>query len=98
MTHDFFLLQKVPEKSQKVQKNAHKWLKRAQKCRKVSKRRDFLVLVLLSTHAERVGVSRMQDFLIASSVQIYSNCAGVGSGVALGRVCYQRAIPSSFLE
>ena len=36
--------------------------KSAQKCRKVSKMWDFIVSVILSAHAERVGVSRMQDF------------------------------------
>ena len=34
------------------------------KCRKVSKKQDFIVLVLLSAHAERVGVSRMRVFFI----------------------------------
>ena len=32
------------------------------KCPKVSKKKDFIVSVLLSAHAEIVGVSRMQDF------------------------------------
>ena len=39
-----------------------KWLKSAKKRRKVSKGQDFIVTVLLSAHAERVGVSRMRDF------------------------------------
>ena len=57
----------MPEKSQKVPKNASKWLKCAQKCRKVSKRRDFIVLVLLSAHTERVGVTGMQDFYLGAT-------------------------------
>ena len=39
-----------------------KMLKSAQKGRQVCKRQDFIVSVLLSRHAERVGVSLMQDF------------------------------------
>ena len=31
--------------------------------KKVSKKRDFIVLVLLPSHVERVGVSRLGDFL-----------------------------------
>ena len=34
----------------------------AQNCRQVSERRDFIVLVLISAHAETFGVSRMRDF------------------------------------
>ena len=78
-------LQKVPEKSQKVTKNANKWLKSAQKSRKVSKRRDIIVLVLLSAHAERVCVSRMLDFsdqyrLLCSTALMYqvSTCIQLG--------------------
>ena len=40
-----------------------KLLKSAKKGRKVSKGRDSIVLVLLSAHANRAGVFRMQDFL-----------------------------------
>ena len=36
-------------------------LKSARKCRTVLKRRDFIVSVLLSAHAERVVVSLMRD-------------------------------------
>ena len=43
-------------------KKCQKLLKSAQKCRKVSKKRGFIVSVLLSEHAERVGVFRMRDF------------------------------------
>ena len=78
MTGDtlFFFKQKVPEKSQKEPKNALKMLKRAQKCRKVfKKRRDFRIFVLLSAHAERVGDSSMRDFL--NTILIYSNQGGV---------------------
>ena len=60
-----FFKQKVPEKSQKSGKNAttKEMLKSVKKCIKVSKKRDFIVSVLLSAHAERVGVSRMRDFI-----------------------------------
>ena len=57
MTQDFFSARKVTKSA----KNANKRLKSAQKCRKVSKRRDFIVLVLLSVHGERVSVSCMRD-------------------------------------
>ena len=46
-----------------VPKNTKIWLKSVQKCRKVSYRPDFIVLVLLSAHAKRVGVSRMRELL-----------------------------------
>ena len=40
------------------------FLKNAKKAKKqIQKRRDFIVSVLLSAHAKRVGVSRMRDFL-----------------------------------
>ena len=38
-----------------------KWLKSLQKSKKVSERRDCIVLVLLSAQAERVYLSRMRD-------------------------------------
>ena len=60
-----FVIQKVSEKSQKVPKNA-KMAKKFPKAKKsvFKKRRDFIVLVLLSAHAKRVGFSLMQNFLI----------------------------------
>ena len=62
MTHDFTLT-KSAGKSHKVPKNTKKkWLNSAKNANKVSKRRDSILLVLLSAHAKRVGVSRMQDF------------------------------------
>ena len=60
MTIDFFFT-KSARKVTKSAKNATKNLKSAKTSRKVSNRRDFIVLVLLSAHAERVGVFRMQD-------------------------------------
>ena len=33
-----------------------------QKCRKVTKRPDFIVSVLVPAHAKRVSVSRVRDF------------------------------------
>ena len=55
VTHDFFLKKSAKKCNNKTM------LKSAQKCRKVSKRQDFIVSVLLLAHAERVGVSRMRD-------------------------------------
>ena len=57
-----FFLQKVPTIVKRVTKSAKnattkKSLESAHEFRKVSKRRDFIVLVLLSAHAKRVGVS-----------------------------------------
>ena len=48
LTHDFCLL-KVPENPQKCKKKCKLIAKKSQKCRKVSKRRVFIVLVLIST-------------------------------------------------
>ena len=62
VTHDIFITKSV-RKVTKSAKNVNKWLKSDQKCKKVSKRRYFIVLVLLYSHAERVGVSRMGNFL-----------------------------------
>ena len=39
-------------------------LKSAQKCKKVSKKQDFIVKVLLFGEAKKVGVPRMQVFFI----------------------------------
>ena len=50
--------------SKKVRKNSLKKLKRTQKCKKVSKRQNFIVLVLLFAHAERVGFSRRRNFFL----------------------------------
>ena len=61
-THDFFTAKKCQEKSQKVPKNANDLLMSAKKCRKVSKRRDIIILVLISAYPDKVSVSRMQDF------------------------------------
>ena len=36
--------------------------KSADMCRKVSKRRDFIVSVLLSSHGKRVGISCIRNF------------------------------------
>ena len=57
----FFFLQKSAKSARKVTKSAKKMLKSAQKCRRVSKELDFIVSVLLSAHAKRVGASRMRD-------------------------------------
>ena len=59
MWHMIFFKRKVPENSQKVPKKNNK---NAIKCKKVSKQQDFIVLVLLSAHEKRVGVSRMHFF------------------------------------
>ena len=56
-----FVKQKVPEKSQKC-KNIAK--KKCPKVQKSLKRRDFIVLILLSAHTEKVGVSHMLDFFV----------------------------------
>ena len=54
---------KVFKKCQKSFKKCNKKkAKSTHKCRKVPKRWDFIVLVLLSAHGERVGVSCMQEF------------------------------------
>ena len=67
MTNDF-VLQKVPEKSQKVPKNANNWLKSAQKCRQVLKEKARLHSIGATIRtAKRVGVSRMRDLLYLSS-------------------------------
>ena len=42
--------------------------KKAKKCRKVSKIRDFIVAVLLSTHAKKVAVSFVRDFFVVDKV------------------------------
>ena len=47
--------------SKKVRKKSLKKLKRTQKYKKVSKRQNFIVLVLLFAHAERVGVGGIYD-------------------------------------
>ena len=62
--HMIFFLSKKCQKSHKncQKKSTQKILKSAKKCRKVSKRRVFIVSVLLSEHDERVDVSRMRDF------------------------------------
>ena len=61
MTFDtiFFKKQNVLEKSQRVPKNANKWLKSAQK--------DLIVFVLLSAHDKRANVSRMRNFCPTSA-------------------------------
>ena len=68
MTHAFccccFNCLKVPEKSQKWQKMRQKMLKSAIKSWKVLKRRHFIVSVILSPHAKRVGVPRARDFFL----------------------------------
>ena len=61
-------LEKEPKSARKVTKVPKKWQTSALKCRKVSKLRDFIALVVLSTHTHRVGVSRMQDFLLIDLV------------------------------
>ena len=69
VTHNtWFCLTKKPKKCQKRNK---KWLKIDQKWRRVSKWQYFLVLVLLSTHAERVCVSRMRYFLVSNSYHFF---------------------------
>ena len=72
VTHDFCFT----KSDRKVTKNAKKLLKSADKYRKVSKRRDFIVSVLLSAHAERVGVSCMQYFLMWFNKAIVMSKAG----------------------
>ena len=70
VTHDiglvtcitYFFLQQVQEKLQKVPRNAKTWLKSARSAEKCQKRQDCTVLVLLSAQAERLIVSRFQDF------------------------------------
>ena len=62
MTH-LFSFYKNYQKCQKVN-HVPKLLKFDKKCRKASKRRDFIILVLLSA---RVGVSRMRDFFHIAS-------------------------------
>ena len=58
----FSIKKKCQKKVTKTAKNTDNWLKGAQKSRKVSKRWDFIVLVLLSAHARRVCVSRYTGF------------------------------------
>ena len=65
VTHDFFkekIAKKVQDMSQKVKENAKlkKLPKFAKKGKILSKRRDFIASVLLSIHAVRVVVSRLQ--------------------------------------
>ena len=57
-----FFKHRVPEKSQKVQKmHQQKYAKKWPKVQKSVKSWDSIVLVLLSAHAKRVGVSHRQD-------------------------------------
>ena len=61
--YGIFFKQKVAVKALKVPKmKRKKLLTSVQKCRKFF----FKVSVLLSAHAERVGVSRLQDFFLLS--------------------------------
>ena len=53
MKHDFILTQKCRKVTWSAKQNAKKWLKRA---KKVSKRQDFILLVLLSANRKRVRV------------------------------------------
>ena len=59
----FIFLQKIPEKVTEIARNANNWLKSAKNGRTVSNRRDFIVLVLLSTQGKRVCVSCMRYFV-----------------------------------
>ena len=66
--------QKVPKVARKVTKSVkkcNKWLKGVQKCRQVSKRQDFILSVLLSAHAERVGDSFMRYFFLVGPLIEY---------------------------
>ena len=75
MTHDFVSFTKSARNVPKsVKMRGEKLIKRSQKCRKVSKKQDFIVLVLLSAYAERVGVSRMQDLLTVPVLSQISYC------------------------
>ena len=61
----FFLFLKIARKVTKSAKNStQKWLRIAQKCRKQSKRPDFIELMLLSAQTKRVGASGMRDCFI----------------------------------
>ena len=55
-----FFKQNVPGKSQKVPKNTLFFWKNCLKYRKVSKRRDFIVSVLLSEHAKSSSVLALE--------------------------------------
>ena len=63
VTHYLFK-QKVPKSTRKIQKepkNAKRLKVPKTECRKVVKKQDFILLVLLSAHAFRVVVFRNQD-------------------------------------
>ena len=71
MPHDFFY-NKNARKVTKSAKNANKCLNSAQKFRQISKRRDFIVSVLLFAHSKRVGVFCMQGIFVGQmNIQIY---------------------------
>ena len=70
MTHDIFVNKKCP-------KLAESYKKCQQIKRKVLKRQDFIVSVLLSAHTENVGVSRKRDFYIGISTA-YRVLADIG--------------------
>ena len=59
----YYLKQKVPKSARKKHTKVPEMQKRRQKVQ-VSKRWDFIVLVLLSAHTKRVSVSRMRDCLL----------------------------------
>ena len=63
VTCNTWFLYKVPKKVRSSAENENNWLKSAKKCRKMSKRRDSIILVLLSAHAERVGVPFILSFI-----------------------------------
>ena len=88
VTHDFFLLQKVADNLQEVRKIRRKKIK---KCLKVQnsfkKRRDFIISLLLSAHAERVGVSRMRNSQLLASLTHYNIREGLKKHVFLSTSC-----------
>ena len=67
---DIFFLTKSAKSASKVIQSAKnaKIAKKSPTVQKSVKRRDFIVMVALSAHAERFGVSRMQDFLYREAV------------------------------
>ena len=80
VTHDtwFFLNKKCQKSHEKWQKcNNKKWLKSAQKCRNVSQKGYFIVLILLSAHGGRVGVSRVRDFYFLWALCVFLDYCGI---------------------
>ena len=60
VTNDYFETKKCQKSAKKVFRKATQ--KSGQKCKIVSKRRDFIASMLISAHVERVLVSRVQGF------------------------------------